>query len=166
MNALIYQLCQWPRGYRFLPPKGFFDILEAPLVDLIKRATLAISPTYSEHRRTEILSFLQGNHPLDDETFVMRMQARTRPYRNIEWELFKEGVCSPLLKCLSRIEGQELMKDIHSGICGANIGSRALLGKYSNKVSIGRRQLQMQQNWFRSVTIAKDVQETRNRVRR
>jgi hypothetical protein len=47
----------------------------------------------------------------------------------IEGELFKQGVCSPLLKCLSRAEGQELMKEIHSGICGAHIGSRPLLGK-------------------------------------
>jgi hypothetical protein len=47
----------------------------------------------------------------------------------IEGELFKQGVCSPVLKCLSRNEGQELMKEIHLGICGAHIGSRPLLGK-------------------------------------
>jgi hypothetical protein len=45
----------------------------------------------------------------------------------IEGELFKQGVCSPLLKCLSRAEGEELMKKIHSEICGAR--SRPLLGK-------------------------------------
>jgi hypothetical protein len=28
----------------------------------------------------------------------------------IEGELFKQGVCSPLLKCLSRTEGQKLRK--------------------------------------------------------
>jgi hypothetical protein len=47
----------------------------------------------------------------------------------IEGELFKQGVCSPLLKCLSRAEGQELMNEIHTGICRAHIGSRPLLGK-------------------------------------
>jgi hypothetical protein len=57
------------------------------------------------------------------------MQARTRPHVIIEEELFKQGVCSPLLKCLSRTEGQELMREIHSGICSAHIGSRPLLGK-------------------------------------
>jgi hypothetical protein len=57
------------------------------------------------------------------------MEARTRSYVTIEWELYKHGVCSPLLKCLSRTEGQELMKEIHAGICGAHIGSRPLLGK-------------------------------------
>jgi hypothetical protein len=47
----------------------------------------------------------------------------------IEGELFKQGVCSPLLKCLSRAKGQELMKEVHSWICGAHIGYRPLLGK-------------------------------------
>jgi hypothetical protein len=47
----------------------------------------------------------------------------------IEGELYKHGVCYPLLKCLSRTEGLELMKEIHAGICGSHIGSRRLLGK-------------------------------------
>jgi hypothetical protein len=54
------------------------------------------------------------------------MEARTRPYVIIQGELYKHGVCSPLLKCLSRNEGQELMKEIHAGLCGAHIGSRPL----------------------------------------
>jgi hypothetical protein len=57
------------------------------------------------------------------------MLDRVRPYVIIEGELFKQGACSPLLRCLSRAEGQELMKEISSGICGAHIGSRPLLGK-------------------------------------
>jgi hypothetical protein len=57
------------------------------------------------------------------------MEARIRPYVIIEGELYKHGVCSPLLKCLSRIEGQELMKEIHAGLCGSHIGFRPLLGK-------------------------------------
>jgi hypothetical protein len=56
------------------------------------------------------------------------MEARTRSYMIIG-ELYKQGVCSPLLKCLSRAEGQELMKEIHAGLCGAHIGSTPLLGK-------------------------------------
>jgi hypothetical protein len=90
---------------------------------------LTISLVHSEDWRTEIVSFLQINYPSDDEAYIKRMQARTRPYMIIEGELFKQGVCSPLLKCLSRAEGQDLMKEIHAGICRADIGSRPLLGK-------------------------------------
>jgi hypothetical protein len=38
-----------------------------------------------------------------------------------------------LLKFLSRAEGQELMKEIYVGLCGAHIGSRPLLGKVSRQ---------------------------------
>jgi hypothetical protein len=71
----------------------------------MERAVLAISPVHSEDWRTEIISFLQGNCLLDDEVYNIRMEARTRPYIIIEGELYKHGVCSPLLKYLSRTEG-------------------------------------------------------------
>jgi hypothetical protein len=90
---------------------------------------LAISPVHSEDWRTEIIPFLQGNCLSDNEVYNKRMEARTRPYVIIEGELYKHGVCSPLLKCLSRTEGIEVMKEIHAGLCGFHIGSRPLLEK-------------------------------------
>jgi hypothetical protein len=95
----------------------------------MERAVLTISHVHSEDWRTEIISFLQGNCLSDDEAYNKRMEARTRPYVIIEGELYKHGVRSPLLKCLSWNEGHELMKEIHAGLCGAHIGSRPLLGK-------------------------------------
>jgi ribonuclease HI len=107
----------------------FFETIKAHSVELMERALLAISPVHSEDWRTEIISFLQGNCLSDGEVYNKRMEARTRPYVMIERELYKHGVCSPLLKCLSRTEGTELMKEIHAGLCGSHIGSRSLLGK-------------------------------------
>jgi hypothetical protein len=112
-----------------LPSEVFFETIKAPSVELMERAVLAISPVHSEDWRTEIISFLHGNCLSDDEVYNKRMEARTRPYIIIEGELYKHGVCSPLLKCLSRTEGIELMKEIHAGLCGSHIGSRPLLGK-------------------------------------
>jgi hypothetical protein len=71
----------------------------------MERAVLT-SHVHNKVWRTEIVYFLQGNYPLDDEAYIKRMHARTRPYMIIEGELFKQGVCSPLLKCLPRAEGQ------------------------------------------------------------
>jgi hypothetical protein len=107
----------------------FFETIKAPSVELIERAVLTISQVHSEDWRTEIVSFLQGNYPSDDEAYIKRMQVITRPYMIIEVELYKKGVCSPLLKCLSTAKGQKLMKEIHAGVCGAHIGSKPLLGK-------------------------------------
>jgi hypothetical protein len=47
----------------------------------MEMAILTVSPTHSEDRRTEILTFLRGNHVVDDEVYIKRMQARTRPYK-------------------------------------------------------------------------------------
>jgi ribonuclease HI len=96
-----------------LPLEVFFETIKEPSVELMERVVLTISPFHSEDWWTKIVSFLQGNCLSD----VI-----------IEGELYKQGVCSPLLKCLSRTEGQELMKEIHAGLCGAHIGSRPLLG--------------------------------------
>jgi hypothetical protein len=79
-------------------------------MELMERAILIVSPTHSEDWRTETITFLQGNYPVDDEVYIKRMQARTRLYKVIEGELFKEGVCSTMLKCFSRDEGQELIR--------------------------------------------------------
>jgi hypothetical protein len=112
-----------------LPSEVFFETLKAHSVELMERAVLTISPVHSEDWRTEIISFLQGNCLLDEKAYNKRMEARTIPYVIIERELYKHGVCSPLLKCLSRTEGIELMKEIHAGLCGYHIGYRPLLGK-------------------------------------
>jgi hypothetical protein len=112
-----------------LPSGVFFETIKAPSVEFMERAVLTISPVHSEDWRTEIASFLQGNCLSDDEVYNKRMEGRARPYVIIEGELYKQGVCSPLLKCLSKTEGQELMKEIHAGLCGAHIRSRPLLGK-------------------------------------
>jgi hypothetical protein len=83
-----------------LPSEVFFETIKASSVELMERAVLNISPVHSEDWRTEIISFLQGNCLSCDEAYNKRMEARTRPYVIIEEELYKHGVCSPLLKCL------------------------------------------------------------------
>jgi hypothetical protein len=49
-----------------LPLDVFFETLKAPLVELMERAVLTISPMHSEDWRTEIVYFLLGNYPSDD----------------------------------------------------------------------------------------------------
>jgi hypothetical protein len=90
-----------------LPSEVFFETIKAPSIELMERAVLTISRVHSEDWRTEIISFLQGNCLSCDKAYNKRMEARTRPYVIIEGELYKHGVCSPLLKCLSRTEGME-----------------------------------------------------------
>jgi transposase InsO family protein len=43
--------------------------------------------------------------------------------------MYKSGVTEPWLRCITSEKGLELLKEIHSGFCGAHIGTRALAGK-------------------------------------
>jgi hypothetical protein len=45
------------------------------------------------------------------------------------------------------------------------LGPDLCWGRFSDKDFIGRRQLLMQQIWFKNVKIAKDAPETRNNLR-
>jgi hypothetical protein len=50
----------------------FFEVLKAPLTDLMERAILTISPTHNKDWRAEIITFLRGNHPADDEAYIKK----------------------------------------------------------------------------------------------
>jgi hypothetical protein len=93
------------------------------------------------------------------------MKARTKPYVIIEGELYKQGIYSPLLKCLSRTEGQELMKEIHAGLCGAHIRSRPLLGKVFRQGFYWPKIASDAVDLVKNVKTARSVLETRNNLR-
>jgi hypothetical protein len=57
------------------------------------------------------------------------LKQRARGYTAVNRELYKSGVTKPWLRCITSEKGQELLKEIHSGFCGAHIGTRALAGK-------------------------------------
>jgi hypothetical protein len=150
-----------------LPSEVFFETIKAPSVELMDRAVLTISHVHSEDWRTEIISFLQGNCLSDDEVYNKRIEARTRPYVMIKGELYKHGVCSPILKCLSRTEGIKLMKEKSMQVCvDLTLGPGLCWERFLDKDFIGQRQLRMQQIWFKSAKTVKNVQRTRDNLRR
>jgi hypothetical protein len=54
------------------------------------------------------------------------MKQRTRNYKIINNQLYKQGICAPLLKCISAEEGKKLLLEIHEGICGTHPGARTM----------------------------------------
>src|SRR6185436_15351027 len=50
-------------------------------------------------------------------------------YKIINKNLYRGGVCAPLLKCISCEEGRPLLEEIHAGMCSSHIATRALVGK-------------------------------------
>jgi hypothetical protein len=87
-----------------------------------------INAITSEDWRTTIAAFLQGHFIAEDKKEEKRMVLRARNYTIINEDLYRKGVCAPLLKCISRDEGKQL-NDIHFGMCSSHIRTRALVGK-------------------------------------
>ena len=75
------------------------------------------------------MEYLRGNIELPNEKEEKKMFQRARGYVISEGELFKSVVASPWLKCISITKGIELLKEIHSGFCGSDIGFRQLVSK-------------------------------------
>ena len=75
------------------------------------------------------MEYLRGNIELANEKEKKKIFQRARGHIISEGELFKSGITSPWLKCISTPEGIELLKEIHFGFCGSHIGFRQLVSK-------------------------------------
>jgi hypothetical protein len=72
---------------------------------------------------------LRGHYEPQDELEEKRLKQRALGYTVINGELYKSGVTETWLRCITSEKGLELLKEIHSGFCGAHIGTRALARK-------------------------------------
>jgi hypothetical protein len=79
--------------------------------------------------RAPINSFLHRHYEPVETHDIKGIQAHAKGYVLKDDNLFKLGVCAPLLKCITQEQDIELMKEIHSGMCGSHIAARALVGK-------------------------------------
>lgn len=112
-----------------LPPDVFFETLRHGLTQCDKDAAKFVNALASEDWRAPIMAYLQGHFIPEDEKDEKRMLLRARNSTIINEALYRKGVWAPLLKCISRSEGQRLLNEIHSGMCSSHIGTRVLVAK-------------------------------------
>jgi hypothetical protein len=58
-----------------------------------------------------------------------RLQQRAHSYQIVNNELYKISISCPLLLCVSKAEGREILLKVHVGVCGGHIRARALATK-------------------------------------
>jgi hypothetical protein len=68
-------------------------------------------------------------YELDSTIKHIQMQQRARAYQIVDNHLYKTSILGPLLWCVSKAEGQEILLEIHAGICRGLIGARSLAAK-------------------------------------
>jgi hypothetical protein len=112
-----------------LKPDVFFQTIKDPSVKIVQPEPRMVNIIEGEDWQAPIMAYLHHHYEPDNNTELLRMQQRAKAYQVIRDELYKTLVTGPLLCCLSRDEGKELLAQTHSGIGGSYIGSRALIAK-------------------------------------
>jgi ribonuclease HI len=110
-----------------IPPDVFFEIIKEPSIKETKPKIKNVVET--PNWRAEIMAYLRGHYEPQDELEEKRLKQRAWGYAVVNGELYKSGVTEPWLRCITSEKGLELLKEIHSGFCGAHIGTMALAGK-------------------------------------
>jgi ribonuclease HI len=108
-------------------PDVFFEIIKEPSIKESRPRIVNVVET--PDWRAETMAYLRGHYEPQDELQEKRLKQRARGYAVVNGELYKSGVTEPWLRCITSEKGLELLKEIHSGFCGAHIGTRALAGK-------------------------------------
>jgi ribonuclease HI len=88
-----------------------------------------VNAIQSEDWRAPIVAAVRGYYEAKDGVIDKRVTIRARNYHIIDGNLYRKGVCAPLLKCISVTEGKQLLHEIHSGMCSHHLGTRALVQK-------------------------------------
>jgi hypothetical protein len=93
--------------------------LEPSIINIIK----------GEDWRTPIMAYLCHYYESASKNEQIRMQQRVKDYQIVSNDLYRTSVLGPLLRCISKTKGQEILQEVHAGICGGHIGARALVAK-------------------------------------
>nr|ABA97550.1 retrotransposon protein, putative, Ty3-gypsy subclass [Oryza sativa Japonica Group] len=79
--------------------------------------------------REPLIQFLTKQELPQDKDEAERISRRSRLYIIHEAEQYKKSPSGILQRCVSLEEGRQLLKDIHSGICGNHASARTIVGK-------------------------------------
>ncbi|KAL0463124.1 UNVERIFIED_CONTAM: Retrovirus-related Pol polyprotein from transposon opus [Sesamum latifolium] len=94
------------------------------------RTPLAVQPiTTGEDWRTPIIKWIEKGLLPENRWEAVRLKTRATRFIIQEHILYKKSYTHPLLRCLSTEEGIHILQEIHSGCCGAHVGTRILANK-------------------------------------
>jgi ribonuclease HI len=88
-----------------------------------------VNAVHSEDWCAPIVAAIKGYYESEGGVVDKRVAIRAMNYHIIDDNLYRKGVCAPFLKCISAIEGKQLLHEIHSGMCSHHISTRALVQK-------------------------------------
>nr|KYP31941.1 Retrovirus-related Pol polyprotein from transposon opus [Cajanus cajan] len=76
---------------------------------------------------TGIWGYLKAGILPDDKDEARKPRMRSANFIIIGDELFKRGISTPLLKCLTTPQAAYVIEELHRGICGMHFGARSMV---------------------------------------
>jgi hypothetical protein len=107
----------------------FLQTISDASIKMIKPKPKVINNIHGEDWRAPIMAYLRHYHETDSAIEQTRMQERAQSYQIVNNELYKICISGPLLHCVSKTKGQQILSEVHTGVCGAHIGARTLATK-------------------------------------
>ena len=103
------------------------EYLAEPSIDL---CDVVVAPVESEPSWMDPIwdYIIDGSLP-DDPKEAAKIRARSARFTNHKGSLYKRGFFTPILKCIMGKNTEYVLREVHEGICGNHIGTRALAGK-------------------------------------
>ncbi|KAI5325535.1 hypothetical protein L3X38_034609 [Prunus dulcis] len=89
----------------------------------------ACAVRYEDTWMSPIYSYLTNGTLPEDKAQARKLRYRSARYTVINDVLYKRGYTTPYLKCLTAEQGEYILREIHSGVCGDHSGSRSLAYK-------------------------------------
>jgi hypothetical protein len=86
----------------------FFQVLEDASVKIVLPKPKIINIIEGEDWRTLIMAYLRHYYKPNSKNEQTRMQQRAKDYQIVGNELYKTSISGPLLRCISKTEGQEI----------------------------------------------------------
>jgi hypothetical protein len=112
-----------------MPPYVFYQVLEDASVKTALSEPRLINIIEWGDWRAPIMAYLCHYYEPDSTTEKIRMQQWARAYQIVDNNLYKASVSGLLLWCFNKVEGQDILLEVHAGICRGHIGARALAAK-------------------------------------
>jgi hypothetical protein len=76
-----------------------------------------------------IKAYLDNQLISDDNAEIEHITHKSKMYHLIDRVLYKQGANDMMMKCISKDEGIQLLREIHSGVCGAHSSWGSIDGK-------------------------------------
>jgi hypothetical protein len=65
----------------------------------------------------------------EDVVEARRIVRRSKAFVVLQGKLYKKSITGVLQRCITPQEGQVILKDVHTGVCGHHASSRAIAAK-------------------------------------